>query len=75
MRAPQLEARNPAFGPRLQRCDLVFRQIQACDVVEERDSLVDRKTQVRCSYLRQLTTCAETTERQRGIGVAGDDQV
>jgi hypothetical protein len=45
----ELETRNPPFGPRLQRCHLLFRQIQACHVVEERDSLVDGETQVRGS--------------------------
>ena len=54
----QLDRSDPPLGPRLQRCDVLGRQVEPHRVVEVRRSLVGRETQIGGTELDEFATPA-----------------
>ena len=71
----QLECRDPAFGPPFEDAELVWREMQAHDVVEVRRRLVRREPQIGRADLDELAASAQTSQRQWRVGAAGNHYV
>ena len=73
-RGRQLEGRDPALGPRLERRDVGVREAEAVEVVEVAGHLVAGEAQVGGADLDQLAPSPQPRQRQRGVGAGADDQ-
>jgi hypothetical protein len=71
----ELEASDPAFGPRLEGYDVLCREMQAHDLVEERGGLVGGERQLGGAQRGQLTAQAQAAERQWRIGATSEEEV
>ena len=71
----ELKRSDPAFGPALQRGDVIRGEVQAGDVVEVGGNFVGGEAQVGGADLDQFTAGPEPRQRQQRVGSAADHQV
>jgi len=71
----ELQGGDPALRARIEQRDLGAREVQAGHLIEELGRLPRRETQVGSPQFQHLPPAAQERQGQRGIGVAGDDQV
>ena len=71
----QLHPGSPAFGARLEGCDLLAGQVQPVNGVEEGGHLLQGETQVAAPYLRHPLAHAQARQRERRVGAGQHDQV
>ena len=71
----QLEGRDPALGPTLQRRHVRIGELETHRTVEVGNGLLGREAQVGGAHLDQLAAGSKPGQRQCRVGATGDDEV